>query len=401
MKRKLSALSKFNYFYIAFVLCWKAVNKATINIDGKSRILVVITIIALLVNICNKEYRKQLFSAPCIFYILWILYNVINWQFTGYDSEMIGEVPLYITTRLLCPLMCLSIAIKEFVNYPKGIILSVLIGFLAYSYIGTFILNPLYRDDMSQTTLGNDLALFALFIPSVIGLSNKMGFNSNKIFYILSAFSVGVVILTAERKALGASFLIIAFYYLAQRNISIGTIFKLLLVAIALYLGVDYTLNNTPMGERMLSLFNSNDNEQMVYRDVDVSPYTMFGSRAYHYAKGIQLFLQHPINGIGLTNFQKVAQFPFRLHTEYMVQLCECGILGTSLFMLFYGKILYLLKTTFQYKGRRDIVIFLFGTLLAILFIGLTSWQYECRQFFVILGLIVGYCKLSLAKEKR
>ena len=113
---------------------------------------------------------------------------------------------------------------------------------------------------------------------------------------------------------------------------------------------------------------------------------TMLGDRAIQYELGYMTFLKHPWTGIGLTNFMSVTGYPYRLHTEYMTQLCENGIIGFSLLVFFYFLLIRKLYVNYKKYGD-DITIVLFG-LLAILFINITAWTY-CTVFGMIYYAII------------
>jgi hypothetical protein len=77
----------------------------------------------------------------------------------------------------------------------------------------------------------------------------------------------------------------------------------------------------------------------------------------------------------------KTTGFVVRLHTEYMVQLCENGIIGFSLLISVY--VFLLRKLILKILGGDSMVIMgLFG-LLALLFLNITAWTY-CQQYAMI-----------------
>lgn len=95
------------------------------------------------------------------------------------------------------------------------------------------------------------------------------------------------------------------------------------------------------------------------------------GDRAAQYMLAWDLFLEYPITGIGLKNFSVMANYPFVLHTEYMVQLCECGIIGSALYLLFMGG---LFKTVFRiWKSNGRLFYICLGGLLCMLFLNFTA----------------------------
>ena len=62
----------------------------------------------------------------------------------------------------------------------------------------------------------------------------------------------------------------------------------------------------------------------------------MFDGRAIQYEFGYEKFLENPYFGIGLNNYKQFDGYNLVLHSEYLVQLIENGLVGFILFFLFY-----------------------------------------------------------------
>jgi O-antigen ligase len=107
------------------------------------------------------------------------------------------------------------------------------------------------------------------------------------------------------------------------------------------------------------------------------------------------VFIENPINGVGLQNFKKNAtDFNFSIHSEYMVNIAEGGIIGTTLFFLFYYWIWKQLKQVFKkFKNVWRITVIYIAGFIAVLFINTAAWTYDSISVFITLGLIIGYVK--------
>lgn len=80
------------------------------------------------------------------------------------------------------------------------------------------------------------------------------------------------------------------------------------------------------------------------------------------------------------------------LHTEYIVQLAEGGIIGFTLFLLFYVGIGKRIVISWKnYKTRRTEIWLFIGAFGAILFVNITAWTYSFPHYFLIFGIILGY----------
>ena len=123
------------------------------------------------------------------------------------------------------------------------------------------------------------------------------------------------------------------------------------------------------------------------------------GDRSRYYVLGWKFFIDNLWMGIGLGNYALHDPFGHLLHTEYMVQLTECGIIGTTLYLLFMGWMAYNLLYVFFRIEKRETLIYA-GMYGAILFISFTAWIYQFPIYFIVFGIIIGYCKDKRFKEK-
>lgn len=115
------------------------------------------------------------------------------------------------------------------------------------------------------------------------------------------------------------------------------------------------------------------------------------GDRAIQYESAIELFHENFWTGIGLTNFiyMDTSGRQLVLHSEYMVQLCENGIIGFTLLMIFYVLLIRSLIRNRKYM-KRKIGMALFG-LATVLFINFTSWTYCMKYIMVFYAILFVY----------
>ena len=387
--------SYFNYFYIAIVLLWRPLQGTILTVDGKGRILLLLTIIALLIN-CNRiVFRKILYKQPIVIWLLWCIYVIINTYLSGFYREDVSFL-YFAINQICCPCIIMAVIAFEYFKDDRKLLKYVLFIFLIYAFIGAFVMDIGYvaaeEDAVNVNTLGNALALNVMMIIFFTGLCYCRKELSLKITVVLILFAMGIIVMSATRKALGAGVLMIIALMLSQIKISINSLIKMMVPIIALYFAFTYVMNNTGMGKRLSELDDQADNVSLYYNVSDNVFLKSLGDRAPQYILGTQLFVEQPITGIGLTNFQRKSGYPNRLHSEYMVQICECGIIGCILFVMFYIYIIKQLLLKFR-KGNydRQIVVIMLGTIVALLFIYLTTWSYSNCVYFTVLGTIIGY----------
>lgn len=384
--------SYFNYFFIAIVLLWAPLQGTIISFDSKGRILFALTIIAFIVNYNKQVFKKMLFSKPIILWIIWVIYSAINMMSKGFHNEYLSP-SFYIITKLFMPLVIMSVCAYEYNKNNYKLTKTLLYIFCIYSIIGFFFMtiNRSHTSD-GAATLGNLLALNNLFIIFYAGLLYKWGELSSVKFIGFVVFVFVVIIASATRKALGAATILLLFVVLSNMRFTAKSFISVLLLALTLYVGTNYIMKNTLMGERLSMTeevgekFNTSNNVFLNF----------LGDRALFYIVGTELFYEHPISGIGLLNFTEETGSDYRIHSEYMVQLAENGLIGSTLFILFYVS---LISAIFKYRKHsifaKTTGNILLGGVVAILFISFTAWTYEFCMYFTCLGTIIGATKTN------
>ena len=132
-------------------------------------------------------------------------------------------------------------------------------------------------------------------------------------------------------------------------------------------------MENTVMGQRLSMI----EETSMTYGAENSLFLKFMGDRAFFYIYGFELFLKNPLNGIGLTNFPIYMNTEVPIHSEYIVQLCECGLIGSFLYLLFNASIIRSIIKAFKHTPYALVMVCL-GGMLSVLFISLYSSLYLC-----------------------
>ena len=245
--------------------------------------------------------------------------------------------------------------------------------------------------------MGNEFFNTSLLFAAFSSLYFSQG-NLKKIYYWILLFLVVYVIFrSGERKGLVCLFIIVfGSFYAANTGKGIKSIVYMFFLLLIGMIAIDLILTHSTAGQRM-----SNAMDESLFQD------NMFlklmGDRGIMYYLGWDMFLHNPLTGIGITNYcwenGYIEGLP--LHTEYMVQLAECGIIGTLIFViLYYGMIKKLLACFKQKIAWKETIIFI-STLASILVINLVSWTYDNPNYFMMYGIIYGFCHLKCNEVKR
>jgi O-antigen ligase len=112
------------------------------------------------------------------------------------------------------------------------------------------------------------------------------------------------------------------------------------------------------------------------------------------YLAGVLLFLQHPLIGVGLTNFQEFMPYTVdwaygvgtAAHDTYLQILSENGIIG---FLLFFGPLLYLLYRNLKIASVSTTALMSAVGLVAILVHALFDFQFTTAPQYLLLFAVV------------
>lgn len=380
-----------NYFYIVFVILWGPINKTIFPYDAAGRIIFFLTIFIFLLNlITNSRFQRFSFSKPIIFWGVWIIFSSVNLLITGYDEEK--PFLYYVILDLFSPFLVMLIVSVEFQYAAKKILFVLLATFITYGLFQIILLDNYsgFSGVQNVGSFGNVGILNIVFIIFYSGMlfAHKWLKGQFLIYCILFAFSI--IVLSATRKAFGASVIMLMFIILSQIKLSPKNLMQVTVLSFIAIWGVNFALDNTTLGKRMAEIEEHGER----YNPTDNEILNLLGDRVGNYVEGWSIFLEKPITGIGLNKFQEAANSYHRLHTEYMVQLTEGGIIGSSLFLFFYLWIaINLYKNWKKNKNNRSVILVLIGGFIAILFINVTAWTHAFPHYFACYGIIIGYIK--------
>lgn len=382
-------ISIYNLFYLFLSILWSPLQVYYLRVDGAGRTMMFFSMIAVFLNLNSFIRLNKIFKSPA--FLCWTilgLYAIVNSMIKGFD-EPFGTMT-FIRNNFIDSYIFLSIAIIEHSRNKYHCLKIVWIAQLVFLVMGLLHLS---LDEsgirLEADTIGNMLPLTAVsfcFVSSVLLLNNRLRLGWSG-YIIILFFTLYIIVSVATRKAFGAIVFIVLGVVLGKLNkMDLKNIFWVLLSTIIIYWGIVWIMDNTLLGNRIEeavgeSAVNLSDNPQ-----INNFLLSLLGDRASQYYEGNIIFLQHPITGIGLTNYMAYSSSQYRLHTEYMVQLCENGLIGIILLLLFYS---FLIIGLFQMKkSGRSVYLYFFG-LLAIFFINLTAWTYCMNYVMIIYAVLI------------
>lgn len=373
----------FNLIYLFVIIVWPVFRVSYINLDGAGRIEILFTVLTVLIN------WKAFFQLPKVMYIwaLWVIYCIICIHFKGY-SNIDYPYMLWMPHKLIMPFVGMVVVYKGYLYKKMSFLYILFIFLLLYAIIGlsNLSMNTGGVDVRYENALGNQYLNNLIILFPIAALSYSRKLISKMVFLFVVVMLLFAIVLSGERKSLAGLIIMIAGYFIAIKSSygikAIGTIVVLSIVA---YFSVSYIFENTIAGSRFIEGMENSEYQNSIFLK-------LVGDRALMYVEGFEVFLRNMWTGVGLTNFIQYSVLARHvLHSEYMVQMAECGIIGSSLFLFFWSCIIfYLVKMIPCRKIRFDSIV-LFASFVAIISVAFTAWVYDSLLFFIYYGFLFAY----------
>lgn len=381
-----SLIYKFNIFYLFVIIVGPAIKTNFLFFDRAGRIEILFSFLAVVVNF--KLFLK--IPKAMYFWLAWIVYCVISIRYKGFGFV---EYPysLWLPHHLFMPMIAMMVVYTSAMYKYDDLLKKLFVFLLLYAAIGTIIMTfntGAIKEDYGENTLANSYLNSMIIVFPFSALCYKAKIINSISLMLISLMVLYGIILSGERKALAGLFIMIIGFFLSKNaTFNPKSFLTLIGIMILAYFSVDFAIENTQAGSRLTEDYASSEYQDNLFLK-------LVGNRAFMYVEGFEFFLNNPLTGLGLTNFITYSVVVLHvLHSEYMVQLAECGIVGFSLFLMFYGSmIVRLIKKFFDRNVRATTVIYM-SSLAAILVIAFTGWIYDCYVYFVFYGLLFAYCE--------
>ena len=370
----------FNYFYIFMALNYTYLVWFVFGIDFTGYGLLALTILSVLIN--HKTLSEMCLLKPFIFWLLWLFYSLFN-----YELQSSGGSFFYIIIKLWVPLNTMLIVCHEYKRNPKSSLRICVISFIVFLLLGLFFdINLLYRNLGGENTLGNYYANTICLILCFLSLLNNQHVLNTPLYIFLSAIVIFILALCGVRKAFVAGLIFFIFWLISILDMrKTKNIIFVPIVIIVFYFGYNNFIKDSYVMVRMEKL----EEQQLLDLPADAPSFLLFlGDRGPQYYYGWKMFLEEPFFGVGLEN-ANIGNA--RIHSEYMVELVENGILGFSLFFAF--NIWIFINVYKRWKHKERMAISIMGGVVGLWFLYLTSWSWDSIPDFILLGTVVGYLK--------
>lgn len=393
-------IKAYNYFFIFMCIIWQPFQYYILKVDGAGRTILILSVLVVLLNVFEFWKQKKLYLTPA--FLCWLVlfcYSMWNAFSKGFYAEF-GTFK-FLRDKYFDSFILLILLMLELKKDKKTCLWVIWFAIGVYMLIGlpSFIQNP--EERFSVEGIGNLYPLHAvafLFVSSVLLVEERI----RMWFFVVITLGISVLIfLSGTRKAFGAEVIILLGVVINNgKKRNLWAWIRLVFLGAVLAMGVYYAINNTTVGERILEGTDERMYVQLVENQrLNDFIMKMLGDRGVQYESALELFHEHYWTGIGLTNFMDMSGGDLVLHSEYMVQLCENGMIGFVLLMLFYVLLVIGLVSNRKVVGKQKTGIVLFG-LFAILFINFTSWTYCMNYAMVFYAIFFVYAFSEPVKKE-
>lgn len=393
IKQSVSIADYASIFFILYCIIQPSIFNVFANFDGAGRIYMLMLTVIVLLYLGNRTFFRTLFKSPIGWWTLWATYMSVNSLIQGININNISDFT-FIFNYILLPLSALWITAYQCEKTPRNFIKLVHYAFLVYCMIGILTSGlSVSKDARGGQLLGNAMALNGVCLLAIASIRYINNWSSQKIFIGSLIISVVATFICATRKAFGAELLIIACVLFLKIDLKrAGNALAVLLLLSASYFVFDYIVNETVIGAR----FSNIENDSKIYNTTDSQLLSFLGDRAFFYINGWEIFLRHPFFGIGLMNFPVYMHIHLPIHSEYIVEICEGGILGTIFFLGYNFAIIKIINQLS--KIRKKEALLFYSCMATIWFISFTAWTYQFSFYFIVMGSIIGLCNHYISR---
>lgn len=384
---------KFEYLYIFLVIIWEPFQKFILKVDGSNRTILICSLILIAKLLQSKEALRIAFEKPLVLWGIWVLYAYGNSLVKGLSVPIALDA---FFTLLFVPYLLMIVINLEIIKNKYR-----LQNVLIFSMYIAVIIVRLFDNVKFQGRIGgginsNTTGLMSLTLLMYLYL--KFVYNKLKIKYlfILSIIPLSMIVLSGSKTAFGGFLLLLITHIIIHRSKNIIINVAKLTISLLILIGpYYYIMNNTLLGKR---LSNTTNEAEEIDIDTGSTILNKFGDRGIFYYMGWQVFKENPITGIGLENYKFYIDSEEEQHSEYMIQLCELGVVGSLIFILFYATIFKKLRKLKVLNKRKKYFEVYMAYLIIILLLITATRMYRVWYLFSIIGMVTGFIQ---SEEKR
>lgn len=340
----------------------------------------------------KRDFRKIAFSSPMLVWIVLAFYhsaNALNKHVPDFDfPDVLVRMKIYCSIVIFAYLLAIDFKrTLKYIFYALATWLT--IGLLHAGY------HPgerLAGEGLIAVQFGKNAAVMGIcgIYLAIFNYKQLIGVAIRLIYPML------FILLSQTRQALGMIAIQFAGFYIAfimQFKTNFRSIVLLAIGIFFAYNGYTYLMDETGLGSRIQDDIEKVDISQQreIYSTGTAFDY-IAGERIYYYVVGTEIFKEHPLTGIGLTNFMPYTGGNYPMHVEWMVHLTEGGIIAFVLYITF---LVLLFKTILKSHERRPMKFMRCFTLCVVLFSACFASSYGQETPVILYSIILSTIAFS------
>ena len=348
----------------------------------------------------DRRFREIAFSFPMKVWLLLTVYHCIN----AYAKNVPGVDAIDFLHGMKIYACIVIIAYWARIDFKKTVNILILVYcircavvlFLLLGFGATADNGRLTGAGGSATGLGQMAAMTATFLV-YLNVFKRVPILKN---IAILALPLTVVALSQTRNALAMtmiSVLAISILYVQTNN---KVSFSKLIIGLVLFTIVAFVALKALSGTAFEQRFHSSYEESYFFRNNATG--TIFdkivGDRLVYYVMGWSFFLQSPVTGIGMWNFKPMHGGDYPLHSEYMIHLCEGGLIGIGLWLLF---LFCIFRIIFKYSLNIWYKVAALSSMAVLLFCAIYAREFFYETFYPVYGLILSFLFISKDEHKK
>lgn len=384
---RLFARDLIGLYSVCFSIVWPMLHNWLLSFDGGGRmpVICIITSCCLLFHDIKTTSLKK----PLIIYVFVAIYMMINGLLMGSAAVYPKGGTWLICTHILCPvgtmLITAYLAQKNWLITIKGLIVALIIYTILALQIGVIGENGRLTSDINANEIAlTSVVCFGLLLLSFLTIKKRL------VILCCMTVPITVIFLTGSRMAFFMTLLMFSAATSTLVNLKKpkNILLLLFIVVIAIW-GFNFILENTVIGERILSTTEQGQSEKLSTGTI----LDYYGDRGFQYYASWPFFLEHPIFGIGFHQWILHSPTGHVCHSEYMVQYVECGLASFIPYMFF---LIILIRTLLKCRKNaggksRITLILLLSFMFSIVYSNSVLWSYNQHPVFILFALCYAY----------
>jgi len=200
-----------------------------------------------------------------------------------------------------------------------------------------------------------------------------------------------IVMLSQSRNSLATLLISFVLFYLIdlagkRYHFNIKDLIIVLVIGSSVFISMDF-FEETAFAQRIERVQETYEEGRMLQNYGTGTIFDVIvGDRLVYYVRGWEFFMKNPLTGIGIRNYLYMSDGIYPLHSEYMIHICEGGLVAVFIWILFHYQVIRLWFKCSQVKAVKLVAI---GSLVIILFCGIYAREFYGEHFYCFYGLIM------------